>query len=85
MNEENKNLSETEQTFKEHYDMLEQALKIKSNPDLPKEALQIQYMQLAESYEKLLKTSVRISKLGDKAQHKLMKYKELLDTLRNID
>ncbi len=78
-------LNETEQIFSEYFEALNKANEVKQNTSIPQTALMIQYMQLAESYEKLLKTSVRVAKLGDKAQHKLMKYKELLDTFRNID
>lgn len=78
-------LNETEQIFSEYFEVLDKANEVKQNTSIPQTALMIQYMQLAESYEKLLKTSVRISKLGDKAQHKLMKYKELLETLRSLD
>lgn len=85
MLEETKHLDENEQIFSEYFTFLEKANAIKQNYELPQRTLQIEYMQLVESYEKLLKTAVRISKLGDKAQKKLMKYKELMDTLRNMD
>ena len=78
-------LDESKQVFKEYYEMLDKANEIKNNPEMPQRAIMIEYMKLTEGFEKLLKTSVRISKMGDKAQKKLFKYKELMDTLRNFD
>ena len=78
-------LDESKQVFKEYYELLDKANEVKSNPEMPQRAVMIAYMQLAEGFEKLLKTSVRISKMGDKAQMKLFRYKELMDTLRNFD
>lgn len=78
-------LDESKQVFGEYYELLEKANSIKSNPDMPQRAIMIEYMQLAEGFEKLLKTSVRIARMGDKAQAKLFRYKELMDTLRNFD
>ncbi len=80
-----KKLDETEQIFSEYFQALEKANGIKIKPNFPPQALHMEYMQLTEQFEKLLKTSVRISRLGDKAQKKLMKYKDLMDTLRNIE
>jgi len=85
MSEQNQKLDETEQIFSEFYAVLEKANQVKANHNMPSQALMIAYMQLAESFENLLKTSVRIARLGDKAQKKLMKYKELMDTLRSMD
>ncbi|MFH0733157.1 MAG: hypothetical protein V1773_01715 [bacterium] len=84
MNEGKRVLDETEEIFTEHFKALDKAEKVKANPDIPQRALLIEYMQLTESFERLLKTTVRISKLGDKAQQKLIKYKELMDTMRDI-
>jgi hypothetical protein len=78
-------LDESKQVFKEYYTMLAKANEVKNNPEMPQRAIMIEYMKLTEGFEKLLKTSVRISKMGDKAQKKLFKYKELMDTLRNFD
>lgn len=85
MSEVNTQRDETEQIFEEYYQALDKANSVKNDADLPQRVLQIEYMQLVESYEKLLKTAVRISRLGDKAQKKLMKYKDLMDTLRSIE
>ncbi len=80
-----KQLDETEEIFIEYFEVLDKANEVKNNPELPQRALTIEYHKLTESFEKLLKTSVRISKLGDKAQKKLMKYKKLIDAFKNVD
>lgn len=77
-------LDETEQTFKEDYAFLERIKKVKANKDIDPLMLTMEYNVLAEKYSKLLKNAVRISKMGDKAQKKLIKYKELMDTMRNM-
>jgi hypothetical protein len=78
-------LDESKQVFREYYELLEKAAGIKGNSEIPERTLMVEYMKLAEGFEKLLKTSVRIAKMGDKAQKKLFKYKELMDTLRNFE
>ena len=78
-------LDENEQTFAEYFDMLEKAKAFPQSGEQNARAILIEYMKLTESFERLLKTSVRISRMGDKAQKKLLKYKELMDTLRNIE
>ncbi len=77
-------LDETEQTFKEDFAFLEKIKKIKANKNIDSLMLTIEYNVLADRYFKLLKNAVRIAKTGDKAQKKLLRYKELMDTMRNI-
>lgn len=78
-------LDETEQTFKDDFAFLERIKKIKGNKNIELIILHMEYQVLAEKYTKLLKNAVRIAKMGDKAQKKLLKYKDLMDTIRNID
>jgi hypothetical protein len=78
-------LNESKKIFKEYYQILDKANQIKKETDISQRSLMIEYMQLAESFEKLLTTSVRIAKMGDKAQQKLLKFKELMDTLKNFE
>ena len=84
MDKKNKQRDESEEVFKEYYDALQRIENVKVNPGMEPRQMLMEYMMLAESYEKLLKTAVRVAKLGDKAQKKLMKYKEVMDALRNI-
>lgn len=77
-------LDETEQTFKEDFAFLERIKKVKATKDIDPIIVMVEYNVLAEKYNKLLKNAVRISKTGDKAQKKLIKYKELMDTMRNL-
>ncbi len=78
-------LDENEEIFTEYFDILDKAKELPQKSGLDSRGILIEYMKLTESYEKLLKTSVRISRMGDKAQKKLLKFKELMDTLRNIE
>jgi|WetSurMetagenome_2_1015567.scaffolds.fasta_scaffold141984_2 hypothetical protein len=80
-----KTLDETEQTFADDFEFLERIKKIKSKKDIDMIELILEYNILAEKYGKLLKNAVRIAKNGDKAQKKLIKYKDLMDTMRNVD
>jgi hypothetical protein len=78
-------LDENEEIFTEYYDILNKAKELPKKGEQNSRIVLIEYMKLTESYEKLLKTAVRISRMGDKAQKKLLKFKELMDTLRNIE
>ena len=78
-------LDENEEIFTEYFDILGHAKEFPQKGEQNTRVILIEYMKLTESYEKLLKTSVRISRMGDKAQKKLLKFKELMDTLRNIE
>jgi hypothetical protein len=78
-------LDETEQTFKEYFDFLAKIEKVKSQPELNPVLLRAEYLFLADQFAKLLKDAVRISRNSDKAQKKLLKYKDLIDTLRNME
>jgi len=77
-------LDETEQSFKDDIAYLEKIKKVKGNKEIEPLMLMIEYQVLAEKYSKLLKNAIRIAKMGDKAQKKLIKYKELMDTMRNV-
>lgn len=76
--------NETELSFKEEKDFLNRIKKVKSKKDADLLFLKIEYNILAENYEKLLKSTILISKTGDKAQKKLLKYKEILEQLTKL-
>ncbi|MCF8259431.1 MAG: hypothetical protein K9J12_01540 [Melioribacteraceae bacterium] len=78
-------MSEHEDIFQEYYESQSRAERIAKWHDIDRDQLMVEYQMLKENYDKLLKTAARISKLGDKAQQKLLKYKDLMDTLRNLD
>lgn len=85
MADKKRKLDETEEIFKEYYDYLDRIEAVKSDLGMEQRKIFVEFLQLSDHYEKLLKTAVRISRLGDKAQQKLMKYKEVMDTLRNVE
>ena len=78
-------LDENEEIFKDYFTILENAKNYPAKGEQNSRAILVEYMKMTESFEKLLKTAVRISRMGDKAQKKLLKYKELMDTLRSIE
>jgi len=78
-------LDENEEIFTDYFVVLNTAKNFPAKGEQNSRAILVEYMKLTESFEKLLKTAVRISRMGDKAQKKLLKYKELMDTLRNIE
>ena len=77
-------IDNTEDVFKEDFAFLERIKKVKSEKNIDPVILTMEYNVLAEKYSKLLKSTVRIARMGDKAQKKLIKYKELMDTMRNL-
>lgn len=79
--EEKKELSEQEKIFLEDIEFIKKANHVAKQFNMEQAQLMIEYQMLKERYEKLLKTSIRIAKMGDKAQKKLLKFKELLNTL----
>lgn len=81
----NSELSEQELIFKEDLDFLNKANHVAKQFNMEAGQLMIEYQMLKERYEKLLKTSIRIAKMGDRAQKKLIRFKELLNTLKNIE
>lgn len=80
----NENKNESEQLFKEDTLFLERIKKVKSKKEIDSFELLIEYNMLAERYSKLLKNAVRISRMSDKSQIKLLKYKEMIDMMRNL-
>jgi|GEM_PF-2344460 hypothetical protein len=78
-------LDSTEEIFSDYFAIVAKAKEYPQRGETNPRAIMIEYMRLTESYEKLLKTSVRISKMGDKTQKKLLKYKELVDSLKHLD
>ncbi|MBN8547339.1 MAG: hypothetical protein J0L60_14495 [Ignavibacteria bacterium] len=85
MNTDKTELDDTEEIFAEFFAVVANAKELPNRGQQDPRLLMIEYMKLTESMEKLLKTSVRIAKMSDKSQKKLLKYKELVDSLRRLD
>ncbi|MHC1737472.1 MAG: hypothetical protein AB9882_05635 [Ignavibacteriaceae bacterium] len=81
----NSQLDSSQEVFKDDFEFLEKVKKVKAKKNIDPLILFVEYNILADKYAKLLKNTVRIAKMSDLAQKKLVKYKELMDTLRNID
>ncbi len=75
----------SENVFAEYSAFLAQISRVKETQGLTQEMLMMEYLKLAEKYETLLKSASRVAKMGDMAQRKLLKFKELFDTMRDID
>lgn len=83
--EELRDSDSAEQIFKEEYAALQQADKVLGNASADLRSMYVEYKKLRDAYENLLRTTVRISKAGDRAQKKLLKFKELMDTFRDSE
>lgn len=75
----------TEQIFKDEIALLARADKALNDPNPELRKIYVEFKVLRDGFEKLLETSMRIAKAGDRAQKKLLKYKELMDTLRDTE
>lgn len=76
-------LDNTESVFKEFFDQAESSDNFtKKMNQIPADILAVEYLKLLEKYKKLLKASVKMAKIGDRAQKKLIKFKEMVDKIK---
>lgn len=76
-------LDNTESVFKEFFDQAESSDNFtKKMNHIPADVLAVEYLKLLEKYKKLLKASVKMAKIGDRAQKKLIKFKEMVDKIK---
>lgn len=71
---------EAEKIFRDDFLFIERTKKVVSKQEIDLIELRIEYNVLAEKYAQLLKNAVRIARMGDKAQKKLIRIKEKLDS-----
>ncbi|MBN8545326.1 MAG: hypothetical protein J0L60_04250 [Ignavibacteria bacterium] len=77
-------MDKNEKVFQEYFAQLEDAEKVKELlGNINREEISLEYMKLLESYKKLLKSVVKLAKLGDRAQARLIKYKEMIDKIKD--
>jgi hypothetical protein len=67
--------------FRKEYDRLESYQKILENDSVPHIELLETFRKLINDYQALLKDTVKITRIGDTSQHKLLKAKEKIETL----
>lgn len=84
-NEGQKDSEIANQIFKDELAVLARADTILANFNLDQRQMLVEYKNLRDGFEQLLRTSIRISKAGDRAQRKLLKFKELMDTFRDSE
>lgn len=76
-------LDSTQSVFKEYFEQSEASEIICRNMEnLTKESIEVEYLKLLEQYNKLLKSAVKIARIGDRAQKNLIRYKELVDKIK---
>ncbi len=66
------NLDESEKIFHEDFEFLHRIEKVKQKQGIEAFELMMEYNVLAEKYSNLLKNAVRILRISDKAQKKLL-------------
>lgn len=67
--------------FRKEYDRIESYQKILDNDDMSHSELLDAFRKLINDYQALLKDTVKITRIGDTSQHKLLKAKEKIETL----
>ncbi|MBW6478745.1 MAG: hypothetical protein K0B37_04890 [Bacteroidales bacterium] len=67
--------------FRKEYERLESYQKILENDGVPHNELLDAFTKLINDYQALLKDTVKITRIGDTSQHKLLKAKEKIEVL----
>lgn len=69
--------------FKKEYQRLEEFQKILDNNIASRDELMVAFEKLVNDYQSLLKDTVKITRIGDTSQHKLLKAKEKIEILND--
>lgn len=67
--------------FRKEYERLESYQKILENDAVSQSELLDAFQKIVNDYKALLKDTVKITRIGDTSQHKLLKAKEKIETL----
>lgn len=76
MGKKGENIFNTSLIFSSEFDQLRQIKEILSNKNLPKDDIIRQYLLLGKQFEQLLKKTIKLTKIGDTYQKKLLKANE---------
>lgn len=79
MKDRDKKISDAAQVYVREYQLLERIRNIQNNPDLLKEDFKKHYAELGKEYAKLLKQTIKITRIGDSNQHKLLVANEQIE------
>lgn len=69
--------------FKKEYQRLEEFQKILEKNIASRDELMVAFEKLVNDYQSLLKDTVKITRIGDTSQHKLLKAKEKIEILND--
>ena len=67
-----KKTTDTNKIYEREFQLLEKIKEIVNNKNLSKDEILKKYTELGEEYDKLLKQAIKITKIGDANQRKLM-------------
>lgn len=79
MNNRDRRNAEVALIYENEFVLLDQIKKIQSQPSLSREELSTHYSNLVAEYERLLKRTVKITRVGDSNQRKLLAANELIE------
>jgi diguanylate cyclase (GGDEF)-like protein len=79
MKDREKKISDAAQVYVREYQLLERIRNIQNNPDLLKEDFKKHYAELGKEYAKLLKQTIKITRIGDSNQRKLLYANEQIE------
>ena len=77
----NRRVDKTKEVFSKEYDKLDHFKSIMDNEDASAEEVQQAFKALIKDYESLLSDAVKITRIGDVSQYKLLKAKEKIEDL----
>ena len=69
------------QMFKAEYERIDKGYQILENPNLSPDALKIEFADLLNAYSSLLNDTMKMTRIGDKTQSKLVKAREKIEQL----
>ncbi len=79
MNEKSKQSKDIEEIFKTELEVSKHAEAVLANEEISKETLFEEYQRLAEEYRHLLRQTMKITRIGDSTQEKLLRTQEELE------
>lgn len=71
------------QIFKTEYEIIDKCYKVLEKPDLTFDQLRIEFADLIHAYNSLLNDTVKMTRIGDKTQSKLVKAREEIEQLND--
>jgi diguanylate cyclase (GGDEF)-like protein len=80
MKDKDRKSAESAQIYQKELQWLERAMSIQAKPDHPREVLVKEYIELGIEFEKLLKKTIKITRVGDSNQRKLLAANEQIES-----